>query len=95
MSHLRSGRPGEWRRHFSPRVADAFEKRFGDGLRRLGYVRDGSWVDEAEARPAAGPADASTGHGMRSFSVIFTLPQHQGHALSPCEAGSSPCSIRI
>lgn len=82
LSHLRSGRPGEWRRHFSPRVADAFEKRFGDALRRLNYVRDGSWVDEAEARPAASLTDASASPVLRSFSVIFTLPQDQGHALS-------------
>jgi hypothetical protein len=35
--HVRSGRPGQWKTDFSPRVLAAFEAAFGDAPRRLGY----------------------------------------------------------
>jgi hypothetical protein len=36
-SHYRKGVAGDWVNHFTPKVADAFEERFGDMLGRLGY----------------------------------------------------------
>lgn len=81
QSHLRSGQPGAWRKHFSPALAEAFEKRFGDQLRALNYVQDASWVREAEARPDAAAHRSAASAGLRGFSVILTLPQHRGHAI--------------
>lgn len=37
-SILRSGLPGQWREHFTPRVAARFHERHGDLLTRLGYA---------------------------------------------------------
>jgi hypothetical protein len=42
-SHMRKGIAGDWRNHFTPAVADAFKRRYGDLLVRLGYERDGGW----------------------------------------------------
>jgi hypothetical protein len=36
-SHLRKGEPGDWKRHFTDRVAQAFEKTYGDLVTQLGY----------------------------------------------------------
>jgi lipopolysaccharide transport system ATP-binding protein len=42
-SHLRKGTPGDWRNHFTPRVADGFKRRFGDVLIYAGYERNKDW----------------------------------------------------
>lgn len=42
--HVRSGRPGNWREHFTPRISRAFLDMHGDILIRLGYEKDHSWV---------------------------------------------------
>jgi hypothetical protein len=39
-SHVRSGRPGEWRDHFTPRLRQAFRQRFGHAAQRLRYPAD-------------------------------------------------------
>ncbi len=36
--HVRSGRPGQWREHFTPRHEDAFQRLTDDAVRRLGYA---------------------------------------------------------
>jgi hypothetical protein len=38
VQHIRSPEPGQWRKHFTPRVADYFDQRHGDLLRKLGYA---------------------------------------------------------
>jgi hypothetical protein len=43
-SHGRQGAPGNWRKHFTPRVTEAFEQRFGQVLIDTGYERDLSWA---------------------------------------------------
>ncbi|HSH95807.1 MAG TPA: glycosyltransferase family A protein, partial [Roseimicrobium sp.] len=86
QSHLRSGQPGEWRKHFSHSVAEAFEARFGDQLRALNYVQDASWIREAEARPKTDPIIPPARSGLRDFSVILTLPQHRGHAIEAVQS---------
>ena len=42
-SHLRSGRPGEWRDVFTQRHKDYFKEVAGDLLISLGYERDSNW----------------------------------------------------
>lgn len=41
--HLRSGRAGQWRRHFEPRHVEAFKQGAGDVLQQLGYETDDDW----------------------------------------------------
>jgi hypothetical protein len=41
--HIRSGQPGEWRRHFGPEHRAAFKALTGDAAVTLGYEPDGSW----------------------------------------------------
>jgi hypothetical protein len=36
-THIRNPSSGQWKKHFTPRVHDAFNERFGEGLARLGY----------------------------------------------------------
>jgi len=47
--HLRSGKPGLWRNHFTPRVISSFKSKFGDLLIATGYEKDKDW----RKRPAA------------------------------------------
>jgi len=79
QSHLRFGQPGNWRKHFTPKVAEAFENRFGPQMRQLGYVQDSTWILEAGARGRTRQPDAAP--RLRSFSVIMSLPGHGGHAI--------------
>jgi lipopolysaccharide transport system ATP-binding protein len=44
-SHGRQGAPGNWRKHFTPRVAEAFAQRFGQLLIDTGYERDQAWAN--------------------------------------------------
>ncbi|MEM6638899.1 MAG: sulfotransferase domain-containing protein [Pseudomonadota bacterium] len=44
-SFLRKGRPGDWQEKFTPEAARLFHELAGAELIKLGYVRDGSWVD--------------------------------------------------
>jgi hypothetical protein len=41
--HYRKGVAGDWRNHFTPRVADAFKQRYGDLLIALDYERGRDW----------------------------------------------------
>jgi hypothetical protein len=41
--HFRKGVAGDWRNHFTPAVKDAFKKRYGGLLLKLGYESDASW----------------------------------------------------
>lgn len=36
-AHMRSGKPGDWKNHFTPKVEAYFESRFGNLASRLGY----------------------------------------------------------
>jgi hypothetical protein len=42
--HVRSGDPEQWRKAFSPELAERFLATFGDILVNLGYERDNSWT---------------------------------------------------
>lgn len=42
-SHIRSGQPGEWRKHFEPEHHAAFKAATGDAALRLGYETDAAW----------------------------------------------------
>ncbi len=79
QSHLRFGQPGNWRKHFTPKVAEAFETRFGTQMRQLDYVQDDTWILEAQARGRPRQPDAAS--RPRSFSVIMCLTGHNGHAI--------------
>lgn len=50
-SHGRQGLPGDWRKHFTPTVCQAFEERFGDVLRATGYAVDQRWPQTLEPAP--------------------------------------------
>jgi hypothetical protein len=41
--HVRSGEPGEWRRHFSPDHVNRFKELTGDLVVRLGYEENTDW----------------------------------------------------
>lgn len=43
-SHYRSGRAGDWKKHFTPEVADAFVELYPGLLSKLGYEPDDSWT---------------------------------------------------
>lgn len=42
-SHLRSGRPGQWRKEFTPATSELFKELAGDALIALGYETDLDW----------------------------------------------------
>ena len=42
-SHERKGIAGDWRNHFTPKVAAAFRSRYGSLLVATGYERDERW----------------------------------------------------
>ncbi|MES2999089.1 MAG: sulfotransferase domain-containing protein [Pseudomonadota bacterium] len=42
-THVRSGDPGQWRDHFTPRVNSLFKQSQGNLLIRLGYEPDDAW----------------------------------------------------
>ena len=42
-SHMRSGKPGQWRDYFTEAQKDLFKETHGDLLVRLGYERDNNW----------------------------------------------------
>jgi hypothetical protein len=42
-THVRSGRPGEWRAHFAPDHVARFKELTGDLVVRLGYEADHTW----------------------------------------------------
>jgi lipopolysaccharide transport system ATP-binding protein len=44
-SHGRQGAPGNWRKHFTPRVTEVFAARFGQLLIDTGYEQDLEWVN--------------------------------------------------
>lgn len=46
--HISSGSGGQWRSALPRDVAEIYARRYGDALRRLGYARDDSWLDELE-----------------------------------------------
>jgi len=79
-SHFRRGEAGDWRRHFTSRVAEAFAHRYGDVLKETGYAEDDSWVNDATAvSNISTTVAASTAPTRRHFSVIMLLPEHRGH----------------
>jgi len=47
--HVRSGAAEQWKKHFTPAVAQAFEERHGPLLRTLGYEKSGDWVAQCRA----------------------------------------------
>jgi lipopolysaccharide transport system ATP-binding protein len=51
-SHGRQGAPGNWRRYFTPRVAEEFRREFAQVLIQTGYERDEAWVQEARGLAA-------------------------------------------
>lgn len=53
-THVASGgRLQRWQRELPRRVGRAYDRRFGDDLRALGYEQDASWVDRLPERVAA------------------------------------------
>ena len=47
-THVRSGRGGQWRRHFKAIHGRRFVELFGDALVRLGYEEDDRWLEEIQ-----------------------------------------------
>lgn len=41
--HIRSGRPQQWKEHFTPKLKDKFIELFGDALIELGYEKNNDW----------------------------------------------------
>ncbi len=48
--HVRSGEINQWKKHFTPAVAQAFEDKHGSFLRTLGYEQSSDWVIECGSR---------------------------------------------
>ncbi len=46
MSHGRKGIAGDWRNHFTRRLADQFHGRYGELLQNAGYEKDAGWVSQ-------------------------------------------------
>ena len=44
LSHGRKGIAGDWKNHFTRRLAEHFHSRYGDLLKGAGYERDAAWV---------------------------------------------------
>jgi Sulfotransferase domain len=49
-SHGRKGTPGDWRNHFTPRLAQRFQELYGDVLPAGGYETDAGWVSGVAVR---------------------------------------------
>lgn len=49
-SHGRKGTPGDWRNHFTPKLAARFQELYGDVLPAGRYEADASWVRGVGAR---------------------------------------------
>lgn len=49
-SHGRKGTPGDWKNHFTPRLAERFQELYGDVLPAGGYEADAGWVRDVAAR---------------------------------------------
>jgi lipopolysaccharide transport system ATP-binding protein len=89
-SHGRQGASGNWKRHFSSKVAEAFAERFGSVLRKTGYAIDDDWVNDAGsiARDVQNSSSNTRGaHGagwISTFTAVTTglLP----HAADVLEA---------
>lgn len=45
LRHARSGEVAQWRREFTPELAEAFLFRFPDALEMLGYEKGDDWID--------------------------------------------------
>ena len=56
--HVRSGDVAQWKREFTPELANAFLARFPNALRQLGYETDNKWVSEVQATEAKVEAEA-------------------------------------
>jgi DNA-binding FadR family transcriptional regulator len=66
LSHLRKGRPGDWRNHFTRKQAELFEQTWPKFLSRTGYEVDDQWPREIDGRKSSqDPEDAT--------SVVSTL----------------------
>ena len=48
-SHGRQGAPGDWKRHFTPAIAEMVAEKFGQTLIDTGYEKDFRWVEQATA----------------------------------------------
>jgi hypothetical protein len=44
--HVRSGDVAQWKREFTPQLAQAFVYRFPDALQLLGYEPDDGWIEQ-------------------------------------------------
>jgi len=51
--HVRSGDVAQWKREFTPELAQAFVERFPDALQVLGYEPDDQWVERLGETDAA------------------------------------------
>lgn len=51
-AHHRKGIAGDWRNHFTTRVADAFKERYGQLLIDTGYEKSMDWSSEVATTPA-------------------------------------------
>lgn len=61
-SFYRKGESGDWRRYFSPRLAEWFQQTAGTALVALGYESDGSWVKTVQGEAGAELACSGSVH---------------------------------
>ena len=52
--HVRSGDVAQWKREFTPKLAQAFVHRFPDALQELGYEPDDRWIEQLSEVTRAG-----------------------------------------
>jgi hypothetical protein len=68
-SHYRKGVAGDWRQHFTPRLADRIAEKYGDLLVIGGYEPDRKWAEEFAA--------SRSGKGREAPKEAVIAPTHR------------------
>jgi hypothetical protein len=79
LSHLRKGRPGDWRNHFTRKQAELFEQTWPKFLSRLGYEVDDQWPKETDGGKSSHEPEEPT-------SVVSALLRQVAKLAAACEA---------
>src|SRR5262249_20187552 len=105
--HARSGDVAQWKREFTPELAQAFVERFPDALELLGYESDDRWVERlgqkaAAEYPAGQPTDQLGASGLGAVAqtaqgerVARDAEAGHGTEAGRCDLGNGAAARRI